>query len=84
MVVVVAAALVEDLEKAMSLEGVMVLVLFTVLEVVVLELLPRSAAVAGRPVELVANMKGLSVSNMEAMGILQFQTGIYTMSEKVV
>lgn len=64
----------------MSLDGVMVLLLlFTGLEV--LEL-PRSAAVAGRPVELVANMKGLSASNMEAIGILQFQTGIYTVSEE--
>lgn len=64
----------------MSLDGVMVLLLlFTGLEV--LEL-PRSAAVAGRPVELVANMKGLSASNMEAIGILQFQTGIYTVKSK--
>lgn len=55
------------------------LLLFTGLEV--LEL-PRSAAVAGRPVELVANMKGLSASNMEAIGILQFQTGIYTVKSK--
>ena len=68
-----------DLEKEMSLEGVIVL-LFTGLEV--LEL-PRSAAVAGRPVELVANMKGLSASNMEAMGIIQFQTGMSKVNKRV-
>lgn len=74
--VAVVGCVIEDLEKAMSLDGVMVLLLFTGLEVVVLELLPRSAAVAGRPVELVANMKGWSASNMDAMGILQFQSGM--------